>query len=566
MISLFLLVAFPQGQPDLEAARRSESERVAVVAAATPSVCSVMALNSPGGGSGVVIDPLGFVVTNFHVVARRSRQNPGEEEEDEPGERQADSDQAHDVMKIGLPDGGLYLADVLGIDPGSDLAVLLLRPREDGQPYPYSSLGDSDELLVGEPVFAMGNPFLLANDFTPTLTSGIVSGTHRYQPGQGNRVMVYPDCIQVDAAINPGNSGGPLFNERGEVVGINGRITVRDRGRVNTGVGFAISSNQLRNFLADLMAGKHAEHGTLDMNAWFMKAPGEQQAQVIVQSTFADSRVAELGLGLGDRLTDFNGVTIRSANQLATLVGVLPAQSWVTLGFTPHLADGGFGSDVQVTFQLPRLDTGSSLNRGEPRLAPPEKRHVARRALSRRVGIGEETTSGATVVFVGPAGEKITVHRLGEKLRWSDGERVLIRTGEGRGFKIERDEPIDLTADEISKVDREHLLNPWLWQGPDRRKPLADATLEGGILVQGQPAYRYRVPGPSEFEVFYYPDGSPAGYRYRDQLRRQLVDVLVHGRSMWIVSDRRTLAKGWTLEEVSYDPLPPERLFARQDR
>ena len=65
-------------------------------------------------------------------------------------------------------------------------------------------------------------------------------------------MLVYPDCIQVDAPVNPGNSGGPLFNERGEVVGINGRITVRDRGRVNTGVGFAIASNQIRNFLADM--------------------------------------------------------------------------------------------------------------------------------------------------------------------------------------------------------------------------------------------------------------------------------------------------------------------------
>ena len=566
MISLLVLAAFPQAQPDIAAARRSEVARTVLVATATPSVCSVMPLNSAGGGSGVVVDPLGFVVTNFHVVARRDPQKPAEDGEENPAEQQAGSDRAHDVMKIGLPDGGLYLADVLGIDPGSDLAVLLLRPRENGQPYPYSSLGDSDRLLVGEPVFAMGNPFLLANDFTPTLTWGIVSGTHRYQPGQANRMMVYPDCIQVDAAINPGNSGGPLFNQRGEVVGINGRITVRDRGRVNTGVGFAISSNQLRSFLADLMAGKHAEHGTLDMNAWFMKAPGELQSQVIVQSTFADSRVAALGLGLGDRLNNFNGVSIRSANQLATLVGVLPAEAWVTLGFSRHLADGGFGPDLPMTFRLPRLDTGSSLNQGEPRLAPPDKRLIAGRALSRLVGVEEETTAGATVVLAGPEGEEITIHRLGEKLRWSDGERVLIRTGPDRGFKIEADRAVDLNADEVSKVEREYLLNSWLWRGADRRRQIAEATLEGGILVQGHPAHRYRVPGPSEFEVFYYPDGSPAGYRYRDQLVRRLVDVLVYERDVWIVTDRHTLTKGWRLEEVTYDPLPAEELFARRDR
>ena len=118
-------------------------------------------------------------------------------------------------------------------------------------------------MLVGETVFAMGNPFLLATDFTPTVTFGIVSGTHRYQQGSGNRMLVYPDCIQVDAAVNPGNSGGPLFNEQGEVVGINGRISIGDRGRVNVGVGFAIASNQIKNFIGDLVAGRHAEHGTL---------------------------------------------------------------------------------------------------------------------------------------------------------------------------------------------------------------------------------------------------------------------------------------------------------------
>src|SRR5690606_8338638 len=109
-------------------------------------------------------------------------------------------------MVIGLPDGELYVADVLGVDPGSDLAVLLLRPKREGQTFPYARLGDSDRLLVGEQVFAMGNPFLLATDFQPTTTFGIVSGTHRYQPGGGNRMLVYPDCIQVDAPVNPGNS------------------------------------------------------------------------------------------------------------------------------------------------------------------------------------------------------------------------------------------------------------------------------------------------------------------------------------------------------------------------
>ena len=480
---------------------------------------------------------------------------PGQKVKKEP------FDPSNKVMKIGLPDGKLYAADVIGIDPGSDLAILLLRERKDGKPWPYSPIGDSDALLVGETVFAMGNPFLLATDFTPTLTWGIVSGTHRYQAGQGNRMLVYPDCIQVDAPVNPGNSGGPLFNEKGEVVGINGRITIRDRGRVNTGVGFAIASNQIRNFLADMMAGRHAEHGTLDLNAWYMKAPGETEPNVIVQSTFSDSYAAKLGVEIGDQLTIFNNTKIKSANQLATLIGVLPADSWVTLGYRPHLENGGFGEERKITFKMRKLDTGSTKYE-ETRFAKPEIRKIARMALSRNVGKDQERAPGATVVFVGPAKEKIEIQRLGDKLRWSNGATTLVRTGKGEGFKIFKGQARDLTAGEQSKLDREFMLNPWLWTGDDLRERIQDSTLEGGLLALGYPAYRFRVPGPSEFEMFFYEDGSPAGYRYRDQLRKQMVDVLVHDEDMWMVLDRKTLVKGWKMTELIHGK-PDAKLFEK---
>src|SRR5690606_16201141 len=196
----------------------------------------------------------------------------------------------------------------------------------------------------------------------PTTAFGIVSGTHRYQEGQGNRMLVYPDCIQVDASVNPGNSGGPLFNEAGEVVGINGRISIGDRGRVNVGVGFAIASNQIKNFLGDLVAGRHTEHGTLDMSAWFMNSRdgSTHKRGVFVQQTFADSIVAKAGVALGDEITSFNGIEVRSANQLATLVGVLPAGTWVTLRHRPQGDLSGFGDEREITVKLTALDTGSS--------------------------------------------------------------------------------------------------------------------------------------------------------------------------------------------------------------
>ena len=108
----------------------------------------------------------------------------------------------------------------------------------------------------------MGNPFLLATDFTPTVTFGLVSGVHRYQYPAGT-LLEYTDCIQIDTSINPGNSGGPLFNMKGELIGINGRGSFDKRGRVNSGVGYAISINQIKNFLGHLQAGLDTDHATL---------------------------------------------------------------------------------------------------------------------------------------------------------------------------------------------------------------------------------------------------------------------------------------------------------------
>ncbi|GIS58719.1 MAG: hypothetical protein CM1200mP2_09440 [Planctomycetaceae bacterium] len=108
---------------------------------------------------------------------------------------------------------------IVGIDPTGDVALVKLLGRDD---FPHAQLGDSDKLKVGDWTFAMGNPFLLATDFQPTVTYGIVSGLHRYQyPGPGT-ILEYTDCIQVDTSINPGNSGGPLFSAGGQLVGING--------------------------------------------------------------------------------------------------------------------------------------------------------------------------------------------------------------------------------------------------------------------------------------------------------------------------------------------------------
>ena len=115
----------------------------------------------------------------------------------------------------------------------------------------------------GDWSLAMGNPFGLSLDFTPTVTFGLVSGVNRYQPPEGKGTLEYTDCIQVEASINPGNSGGPLFNMAGELIGINGRGSFEKRGRVNSGVGYAISINQIKHFLGDLKVGLDCDHASL---------------------------------------------------------------------------------------------------------------------------------------------------------------------------------------------------------------------------------------------------------------------------------------------------------------
>lgn len=603
-VCVVLTLAPPQEPQDaaLAAVLAAEARRVEVMAACAPAVCSVMAMDAPGGGSGVVFDPAGFVLTNFHVVGQPDKGYKLPEPPEPPAEviaqwKAANADAAaadeakfvagwkqqwrdehlprgkhhYKNKKVGLPDGQLYEGVVLGIDPGSDLAVLRLLPKSPGQQWPWCPLGDSDALLVGETVFAMGNPFLLATDFTPTVTFGIVSGTHRYQEGQGNRMLVYPDCIQVDAPVNPGNSGGPLFNERGEVVGINGRISIGDRGRVNVGVGFAIASNQIRNFLGDLLAGRHAEHGTLDMSAWYMTAPREETRRrgVFVQQMFKDSVVAAVGVSLGDELTEFNGTAIRSANQLATMVGVLPAGAWVTLGYKPALTDGGYGRERLATLRLSALDTGSSRDgsKDDARLASRENRRIATRSLLLPLAAraAAETRPaqghGVTLVLTGKDGSTIRWTRRDEQLRLDVGSVALVRVDGQGGFAVQDGKARELTADERARLDRDWAANPLLWPPAERLQRLEQALLVGGVQVLGKPAYRYALPGDGEMETWLFADGEPAGCQLRDPLRRARIELHVAGDEVRVIADGNH-EPGWQLSRSPFEPVD-EALFRR---
>lgn len=411
-VAVLLIVLSPcgasntnDGDDDLARLRKAENRRRQLLASLEPAVCSVMSLKAQGGGSGVIFSPRGWILTNYHVTGRNK------------------------VMKIGLPDGKFYLSDVIGVDPGGDIAVCALRKRGPlaGGKWPHVRLGDSDRLKIGGLTYAMGNPFLLATDFKPTMTIGIVSGLHRYQGGTGpnQRVLSYPDCIQVDTPINPGNSGGPLFDENGLLVGINGRITIRDRGRVNTGVGFAVSINQIKNFLPGLLAGEHTEHGTLDMNAWNLPDPNTGRGEgIFLQGMLADSVVADAGLQLGDKITSFNGGPLRWTNDLARWVGVLPAGYEVTLGYRRFdERTRSYLEERVVSLRLAPIDTGSKHDK-HPNVPDWNERpdfealRAAEAAKDKKEGKKEKEEEQAEPLQEGERGKPVPMPGTGR--RWED--------------------------------------------------------------------------------------------------------------------------------------------------
>ncbi|HQY92236.1 trypsin-like peptidase domain-containing protein [Caldilinea sp.] len=234
-------------------------------------------------GSGFVWDADGHVVTNFHVV--------------EDGQR----------FQVTFYDGATALAEVIGRDEDSDLAVLKIDPE--GYDLVPVQPGNIDDVYVGMRVAAIGNPFGLQG----TLTSGIVSAIGRTIPSRGS--FSIPDSIQTDAAINPGNSGGPLFNERGEIIGVNAQI--RSEVRANSGVGFAIPIAIVERVVPGLIENGRYEHSYMGISGvTFSPICSEEQGiekfqrGVIVDRVLGNTPAARAGLRGSTRplQTAFTGI------------------------------------------------------------------------------------------------------------------------------------------------------------------------------------------------------------------------------------------------------------------
>lgn len=275
-----------------EALRRAELARVAAIKKAVQATVGIFGAQGQGGGSGVVISPDGYALTNYHVVEGNGA-----------------------FMKCSMPDGVLYDAVIVGIDPTGDVALVKLLGRDD---FPTATIADSDDVKIGDWCFAIGNPFLLATNFQPSVSMGIISGKNRYQYPAGT-LLEYADCLQTDAAINPGNSGGALFNSNGDLIGINGRGSFEKRGRVNVGVGYAISINQINYFLDHLKSGRLVDHATLGATV-----ESDDQGVVRVSDVLPSSDAFRRGLRYDDVILSFAGRNISTVNQFKNVLGILP--------------------------------------------------------------------------------------------------------------------------------------------------------------------------------------------------------------------------------------------------
>ena len=282
-----------------------------------PSIVQIR-VGASGTGSGMVIDRDGHILTNRHVIENATS------------------------IVVELPDGTTATAEVMGSDAGNDLAVIRAElPAESLTP---ATFGDSGAVRVGEPVFAIGNPFGLGF----TVTSGIISGLGRESDGEpgGHRIR---GVLQTDAAVNPGNSGGPLFNADGEVIGINTALENPYGQRVFVGVGYAVPSNTALRFIPALIAGEEIEHPQLGIAGVGLDVISAEDAGVdsergvYVTHVVPDSAADAAGLvaastpdgsGLergGDVITAIDGVAVNDVQELARIIDSHDVGDTVTL-------------------------------------------------------------------------------------------------------------------------------------------------------------------------------------------------------------------------------------------
>ena len=274
-------------------------------------------------GSGFIISPDGYILTNTHVLAGMNN------------------------IKVLLNDKREYSAKLVGSDAQSDVALLKI----DAQDLPTVKVGNPKQLKVGEWVAAIGAPF----GFDNSVTAGIVSAKGRSLPNEN-----YTPFIQTDVAINPGNSGGPLFNLRGQVVGINSQIYSRSGGFM--GISFAIPIDVAMNVAEQLKTTGKVQRGRLgvviqEVSYDLAKSFGLEKASgALVSQVIAGGPAAKAGLQVGDIVQSVNGEEVKNSSDLPVMVGITAPGKEITLGIWRN----GKSENVKVTLDSMSSDTAAN--------------------------------------------------------------------------------------------------------------------------------------------------------------------------------------------------------------
>ena len=312
------------------------------------------------GGSGVIVDKEGYILTNNHVV------------------------EGADKVKIRLNDGREFTAIVKGQDSRTDLAVLHIKAKD----LPVATLGDSDKLEVGEWAIAIGSPFGLEH----TVTVGVISAKGRTGLGTGT----YEDFIQTDASINPGNSGGPLINIDGEVVGINAMII-----QPGTGIGFAIPINMAKQILNDLIKQGKVVRPWLGISVQDLTPEMAEQFQVkekegvIVAQIHQGTGAEKAGLASGDIMKSVDDKAIKNTNELIKEIQKKKVGQKVKL----NVVRDGKPMTIEVTLTaMPDKPEALKEKEGEEKLGARVQELTPQ--LSARYRISSEIKRGVIVISV----------------------------------------------------------------------------------------------------------------------------------------------------------------------
>jgi serine protease Do len=373
-----------------------------------------------GVGSGVIVSGDGYILTNNHVVS------------------------GADEVTVTLEKGRDISAKVVGTDPMSDLAVIQVNEKD----LPAATLGDSDDLRVGEWVVAAGNPFGLRD----TVTAGIVSAK-----GRSNvRIAEYEDFIQTDAAINPGNSGGPLVDLHGRVVGVNTAIATRSGG--NAGVGFAIPINMAKSIMDSLIHKGEVVRGWLGvaiqpLDEALAKSFGYDSTEgALIGDVLPDSPAEDAGLKAGDIVVKFGDKKIEDVQQLRNLAAATEPGTKVDIEVIRD------GKPVTVSLKVTQreaqvaMETGhglpEELGLGVENLTPQQARALGLETNLRGVVVTQVDPNGLAYMAGIQSGDVIVdvqgvpvsnVTEFQRELRKHDlksGIRLAVQSGSSRRFVL----------------------------------------------------------------------------------------------------------------------------------